>query len=139
MNEGKQTIELPNTNCLINNFHNNNIVTINPTSKISLNKTIKIKNKQKIINEGLLRNFSFNGGKESKKLINENNNIRMNSPIKNNINKKIEINKNNISYIIGKNKLYDEKKDDSDNEQLKTPKKTKDNVKIIPYKLLDKI
>ena len=34
----------------------------------------------------------------------------MNSPIKNNINKKIEINKNNISYIIGKNKLYDEKK-----------------------------
>ena len=149
MDEGKQKIELPSImDYLFNNSReNNNNDILNKTSKmnnniISLNKTIKIKNFKKKIEDDSIRNKqnnSFSGRKELKKIIEDENNIcKMISPIREYNSKKIEL-KKNTKMIINEKESDDGNNDNSENEQQKTPRKTKDKVKIFPCKLISEI
>jgi hypothetical protein len=115
----------------------------------SLNKTSKlnyIKKDKEIINKMKINNNSFSGGKIIRNIIKENNNK---SPfkIKNYINKKImnenKKEKNNDVTVSEFSKIIDEKEYDVDiteeDEQLNTPKKTIDKVKIFPCRLINEM
>ena len=114
----------------------------------SLNKTIKIKNIQREIEDNKNDNMQINNSFSGRKMIpnNKNNesNIRMISPVKingykNKIGQKKETNLGENSKNIYEKEFDVINNDDSEDEQQKTPRKTKDKVKIFPCKLLSEI
>ena len=142
-----------------NNYHeiqdnkftslNKNSIIINNINNLPLNKTIKIKNPKKGINENKIMkkqmNNSFNGVKTIKKIEDKESKNKMVSPIKimgynsKKVEQIIEANINENSKIIDERDFEVENNDESDDDLNKTPRKTTDKVKIFPTKLLSDI
>ena len=130
-------------------LNKNSSLTNNIISNIPLNKTIKIKNAKKRINEEKILskqiNNSFNGVKTIKKIEDKENKNKMVSPIKilgyhsKKFEQIIDSNMSVNSKIIDERDFEVENNDDSDDEKNKTPRKTTDKVKIFPIKLLNDI
>ena len=115
----------------------------------SLNKTIKIKNLPNKIGENKIDNIKINNSFSGRKMVlnskqNENN-FRMISPVKifaynnKNAEQRKEANISENTKIINEKEFDADNNEYSEDEHQKTPRKTKDKVKIFPCKLLHDI